>query len=183
MLFVKFNTGLEVYYDLLMMLDLFTQSTEYSANAIAYAMSVLGCYTPYYLKRAAQTNRIKESKGAAKILNLGGFEGERVQSIDGDDRRRLEAQQNIKRKREEKLEKRKKQKLEQEAKEKAKKEWAEKVKHITPLLVAAGKTREGKASSFAQIRDFLKKKHKPNKTEFATWTSENILEKWNNYEA
>ena len=89
MLFVKFNTGLEVYYDLLMMLDLFTQSTEYSANA-------------------------------------------------------------------------------------------EKVK---PLLVAAGKTREGKASSFAQIRDFLKKKHKPNKTEFATWTSENILEKWNNYEA
>ena len=100
-----------------------------------------------------------------------------------DDRRRLEAQQTIKRKREEREEKRKKQKMEKEAKEKAKKAWAESVKHITPQLMAVGKTKEGKASSFPQIRDFLRKKHKPSKSEFASWTADNIVEKWNSYES
>ena len=105
-------------------------------------------------------NRIQEPKAAAKILNLDGFQGARVRAIMDDDRRRLEAQQTIKRKRDEREEKRKKQKMEKEEKEKAKKAWAESVKHITPRLVAAGKTKEAKASSFPQIRDFLKKKHK-----------------------
>ena len=133
--------------------------------------------------RAAQTNRIQEPKAAAKILNLGGFRGARVRAIMDDDRRRLEAQQTIKRKRDEREEKRKKQQLEKEAKEKAKKAWEESVKHITPRLVAAGKTKEAKASSFPQIRDFLKKKHKPSKSEFATWTADNIIAKWNSYES
>ena len=46
-----------------------------------------------------------------------------------------------------------------------------------------GKTKEAKTSSFPQIRDFLKKKHKPGKSEFATWTANNIIEKWNSYES
>ena len=51
------------------------------------------------------------------MLNLGGFQGPRVRSIDSDDKRRFESQQNIKRKRKERSEKRKKQKMEKEAKE------------------------------------------------------------------
>jgi len=48
--------------------------------------------------RAAQTNRIGESKAAAKILNL----GPRIRKIVADDTNRVEAQNTIKRKREEK---------------------------------------------------------------------------------
>ena len=66
-------------------------------------------------------NRVQEP---AKILNPGGFEGERVRAIMDDDRRRLEAQQTITRKREEKL---KKQKMEKEAKEKAKRQPVQRV--------------------------------------------------------
>jgi len=131
--------------------------------------------------RSAQINRIGESKAAAKILNVGGSQGARVRQITDDDRRRLEAQLTIKRKREERDERRKKQKIEQQAKADAKRAWKEKVKHITPVLVAAEKTKDGKASSFAQIRDFLKKKCKPSKPEFATWTAENIVEKWDSF--
>ena len=72
---------------------------------------------------------------------------------------------------------RKKQKIEQQAKADAKRAWKDKVKHITPVLVAAEKNKDGKASSFPQIRDFLKKKKcKLSRTEFATWTAENIVE-------
>ena len=117
------------------------------------------------------------------MLNLGGFQGPRVRSIDSDDKRRFEAQQNIKRKREERSEKRKKQKMEKEAKEEVKKAWEAKVKHITPVLNSSGKTRQGESSSFAQIRNFLKKKYKPSKAEVATWTADNIVEKWNSFQS
>ena len=78
-------------------------------------------------------------------------------------------------------ERRKKQKIEQQAKADANRAWKDKVKHITPVLVAAEKNKDGKASSFPQIRDFLKKKCKPSKTEFVTWTAGNIVEKWNDF--
>ena len=32
--------------------------------------------------------------------------------------------------------------------------WAEKVSYITPILVAAGHTKEGKASSMPQVRNY-----------------------------
>ena len=114
-----------------------------------------------------------------KVNNLGGSQGARVRQITDDDRRRLETQLTIKRKREERDERRKKQKIEQQAKANAKRAWNEKVKHITPVLVAAEKTKDGKASSFAQIRDFLKKKCKPSKMEFAIWKARKVVEKWN----
>ena len=64
-------------------------------------------------------------------------------------------------------ERRKKRKIEQQAKVDANRAWKDKMKHITPMLVAAEKNKDDKASSFPQIRDFLKKKCKPSKTEFA----------------
>ena len=73
-------------------------------------------------------------------------------------------------------ERRKKQKIEQQAEADAKRAWKDKVKHITPVLLAAEKNKDDKASSFPQIRGFLKKKCKPSKTEFATWTAENIVQ-------
>ena len=42
---------------------------------------------------------------------------------------------------------------------------------------------ERKANPFPQIRDFLRKKHKPSKSEFASWTADNIIEKLNSYES
>ena len=78
-------------------------------------------------------------------------------------------------------ERRKKQKIEHQAKADANRAWKDKVKHITPVLVAVEKNKDDKASSFPQIRDFLKKKCKLSRTEFATWTAENIVEKWNNF--
>ena len=100
-----------------------------------------------------------------------------------DDRRRLEAQQTIKRKREEIEEKRKKQKMEKEAKEKAKKSLCRECETYHSQLMAVGKTKEGKGSSFPQIRDFLRQKHKPSKSELASLTADNINEKWNSYES
>ena len=99
--------------------------------------------------RAAQTKRIGEPKAAAKILNL----APRIKMITDDDMRRLEAQNTIKRKRE----------------EREKKKFAEEIKDITPVLTRAGKTREGKASIFPQIRDLMKKAYKPSKAEVQTW--------------
>ena len=90
----------------------------------------------------------------------------RIAEISADDKLRLEQQNRIKRKREETEKRRKKAKLEKEKKAAAKLKWAEKVKQITPVLQADGKTKQGKASSFAQIRDFLKKKHKVKKVEY-----------------
>ena len=43
------------------------------------------------------------------------------------------------------------------------------------------KNKDDKANSFPQIRDFMKKKCKPSKKEFATWTAENVVEKRNNF--
>ena len=105
----------------------------------------------------------------------------RVKIISDDDRRRLEAQNTIKRKREEREEKRKKRKKEDQKRQEEKQKWAEEVKDITPILTRAGKTREGKVSTFPQIRDFLKKAYKPTKAEFQTWDASNIVQKWNNY--
>ena len=51
------------------------------------------------------------------------------------------------------------------------------------MLQADGKTKEGKTSSFVQIRDLLKKKHKVKKVEYMFWTAKNIVEKWNQYES
>ena len=76
-------------------------------------------------------------------------------------------------------ERRKKQKIEQQVKADAKQAY--KIKWSTPVLVAAEKNKDGKVSSFPQIRDFLKKKCEPSKTGFATWTAENIVEKWNDF--
>ena len=58
---------------------------------------------------------------------------------------------------------------------------AEEVKDITPVLMQAGNTREGKVSTFPQIRDFLKKAYKPTKAEFQTWDASNIVQKRNDY--
>ena len=63
----------------------------------------------------------------------------------------MEAQNTIKRKREERAVRVKKRKLGEAAKLVAREAWKEKAKHITPLLIAAKKTQEGKASSFPQI--------------------------------
>ena len=93
----------------------------------------------------------------------------RIKKITDDDRRRLEAQNTIKRKREERDIKTKKRKQEDERRRVEKQKWAKAVEHITPVLVEVGKTREGKVSTFPQIRDFLKKKYKPSKTEFEIW--------------
>ena len=79
--------------------------------------------------------------------------------IVADDINRMEAQNTIKPKREERAVRVQKRKLEEAAKFLAREAWKEKVKHITPILIAAKKTREGEASSFPQIRDFLRKKH------------------------
>ena len=92
----------------------------------------------------AQTNRIGEPKAAAKILSL----APRIKKITDDDRRRLEAQNTIKRKREERDIKRKKRKQEDEKRRVEKQKWAKAVEHITPVLVEVGKTREGKVSTF-----------------------------------
>ena len=97
--------------------------------------------------RATQMNIIGESKAAAKILALGA----RISKIVADDINRMEAQNTIKRKREEDAVRVKKWKLEEAAKLVAREAWKEKVKKITPILIAAKKTREGKASSFPQI--------------------------------
>ena len=91
------------------------------------------------------------------------------------------AQNLIKRKRVEREEKRKKRKEEDEQRRLERQQWADKVKHITPVLIQAGKTREGKASTFAQIRDYLKRKFKPGKAEFQAWNASNIVQKWNGY--
>ena len=90
-----------------------------------------------------------------------------------DDRRGIEAEQTVKRKQ---GIRRKTQNMQKQAKVDAKQSWKEKVKHITPVLVASGKTKDDKASSFPKIRDFLKK-CKPSKTEFASWTAHNNVEK------
>ena len=114
---------------------------------------------------------------AANILNF----APRIKMITDDDRRRLEAQNTIKRKREEREEKKKKRKKEDEKRREERKKWAEEVKDITPVLTRAGKTREGKVSTFPQIRDFMKKAYKPSKAEFQTWDASNIVQKWNSY--
>ena len=64
-----------------------------------------------------------------------------------------------KRKREEKAVRVKKRKLDEAAKLVAQEACKEIVKQVTPILIAAKKTLEGKASSFSQIQDFLRKKH------------------------
>jgi len=53
----------------------------------------------------------------------------------------------------------KKRKHEEAATLVAREAWKAKVKQITPILIAPKKTREGKASSFPQIRDFVVRKH------------------------
>jgi len=59
----------------------------------------------------------------------------------------------------------------------AREAWKEKVKQITPILIAAKKTREGKTSSFPQIRYFLRKKHGISKSQTSSWNVDNIVEK------
>jgi len=64
----------------------------------------------------------------------------------------------------------------------AREAWKKKVELITPILIPAKKTREGKASSFPQIRDFLRKKHGISKPQTSSWNADNIVEKWNGLE-
>ena len=73
-----------------------------------------------------------------------------------------------------------KQKLEaeKEKKRKEKEMWAEKVSSITPVLVAASFTKDGKASSVPQIRRYLKKVKKLKPAVLKEITKENVLEKW-----
>ena len=97
--------------------------------------------------------------------------------IVADDINRMEAQNTMKRKREERAVRVKKGKLEEAAKLVAWEAWKKKVKHMTPILIAAKKTREGKASSFPQIRDFLRKKHGVSKSQTSSWNGDNIVEK------
>ena len=99
--------------------------------------------------RAAQKNRIGQSKAAVKILNM----GHRIRKIVADISR-MEAQNTIKRKREKKFVRVKKRKFEEAAKLVAREALKAKVKQMTPILIAPKKMREGKASSFPQIRDF-----------------------------
>ena len=65
-----------------------------------------------------------------------------------------------------------------EKKRKEKEVCAEKVSHITPILVAAGSTKEGKASSVPQVRAYLKKVKKLKARVLEEITKENVLEKW-----
>ena len=102
--------------------------------------------------------------------------------IVADDINRMEAQNTIKPKREERAVRVQKRKLEEAAKFLAREAWKEKVEHITPILIAAKKTREGEASSFPQIRDFLRKKHGISKSQTSSWNADNIVEKWNGLE-
>ena len=65
-----------------------------------------------------------------------------------------------------------------EKKRKEKEAWAEKVSHNTPILVATGHTKEGKASSVPQVRTYLKKVKKLKAKVVKEITKENVLEKW-----
>ena len=56
--------------------------------------------------------------------------------------------------------------------------WKEKVKHIIPILIRTGSSKEGKIASFVQIRNYLAKKYKVKKIDLMFWTAENIVEKW-----
>ena len=86
-----------------------------------------------------------------------------------------------KRKREEREEKRKRARRKIKNGKRKERNGAEEVKDITPVLMQAGNTREGKVSTFPQIRDFLKKAYKPTKAEFQTWDASNIVQKRNDY--
>ena len=99
----------------------------------------------------------------------------RIKMILDDDRRKLEAQNTIKRNREEREENKKMRKKEDEKRREEKKKRAEEVKHITAVLTRVGKTREGKVSTFPQTRDFMKKAYKPSKAKFQTWAASKIV--------
>ena len=62
-----------------------------------------------------------------------------------------------------------------------KQEWASRVRIITPVLIRKGFTREGKASSVHQIRNYLKKEKKLKGAELKAITEDNVMEKWLEY--
>ena len=70
---------------------------------------------------------------------------------------------------------------EKEAKLKKKQEWANRVKTITPILIRKGPTKEGKASTVPQIRNYLKKEKKLKGGELKAITIDNVTEKWLEY--
>ena len=102
--------------------------------------------------------------------------------MDGD-RRRLEAskQSNKSEKKEQKSQETKEGKCSGGKSKESVGRAAESV-NITSFVGGYGKN-ERKANPFPQIRDILRKKRKPSKSEFASWTADNIIEKLNSYES
>ena len=101
--------------------------------------------------------------------------GPRIRKIVADDISRMEAQNTIKRKREKKAVRVKKEKLEEAAKLVVREVWKANVKKITHNLIAQKKTREEKASTIPQIRDFLGKNNGISKSQTSSWNVYNIV--------